>query len=577
MKLKNFRKFLKRVPWHVVAIFFFIFLLFLVNTFHEEYPDEYDSITGGLYITQGRLPYRDWFQHHQPLAYVLASILLPFGGRSFVRFRVLLALAFFALNIGAYFVLKKRFKKRNLNFYLVYLVVLALSTTYFWGQMLLADTLAAYLIIPVYALLLLSEFYQKKFESCDLLIVSLFAFFAWLTSLSYMFLLAGLNVYALYLFFKSERQKQTANRKIFKKAVLILGLPYLVFFLYLVSTKSLGEWFFANITYNQRYYIYNYPKPPGAPINPMRYAIVIAYNFFGDFFPLLASVKNFVFENPFNVTLAISNAIFFIYLLLKKRYVFLFPFLITLVYSSVRSSPFGIHETDYQASVYILTSFVNGIFVFFALKESLDKREFSYSRKVIGSVLLIILSIYWFFNSFFIFLRFSQKFYPKYMGELPLIYDRPKIAPIINQLVDKDEYSWVGPFEFKELFYLQTKVPSKYHWFLDHAVKSEKIKNEMIADFTKNKPKVIVFKRNYTPWGGDASTFNYFFTDFLDENYFRIFMLNQELEGFEYKWQIGNPRDFDIDGDFNFDKARRETIIRKLLDLGLIKEVARIK
>jgi hypothetical protein len=155
------------------------------------------------------------------------------------------------------------------------------------------------------------------------------------------------------------------------------------------------------------------------------------------------------------------------------------------------------------------------------------------------------------------------------MGQAPLIYDRPEVAPFVNKLVKKDEYSWIGPFDFKELFYLNAKVPSKYHWFLDHASKIDRIKQEMITDFDKNKPAVIVFRRNYAPWGGDPKTFNYFFTDFLEKNYFRIFELE---DGHKYHWKIANTQHFDIDGDFYFDKDRKEEIIKKLIELDFLEE-----
>ena len=205
MKIKSL---LKKIPWSYVLFFLFLLFVFLLNTFHEEYPDEYDSILGGKYIVQGRLQYRDWFQHHQPFAYTFAAFLLPVSGISFVRFRILLAIAFFVLNTGAYFLLKKRFKNKNLTFYLFFLFITAVSATYFWGQMLLADTLSAYLIIPAYALLLLKDFYNKKFGEKDLLIFSLFAFFAWLTSLTCTYLLAGLYLYAFYLYAKNVQKRE---------------------------------------------------------------------------------------------------------------------------------------------------------------------------------------------------------------------------------------------------------------------------------------------------------------------------------------------------------------------------------
>ena len=68
---------------HRKALFIFslLLVLFVTNAFHEKYPDEFDSIVGGRYITEGKLPYR-WFQHHQPGAYVMAAGVLSFADQS---------------------------------------------------------------------------------------------------------------------------------------------------------------------------------------------------------------------------------------------------------------------------------------------------------------------------------------------------------------------------------------------------------------------------------------------------------------------------------------------------------------
>jgi len=147
---------LRKIDWKKIIPFLIIALIFFINTFHEEYPDEYDSLVGGKYILEGKIPYRDWFQHHQPGAYLLAAFILPFSGQSFVKFRVLLAFVFFLINLAGYILIKKRCKNFQLHFYLIFLLFLSISATYFWGQMLLADTLSAYLLIPAYILLLIN-------------------------------------------------------------------------------------------------------------------------------------------------------------------------------------------------------------------------------------------------------------------------------------------------------------------------------------------------------------------------------------------------------------------------------------
>ena len=182
-----------RQYWKPVFIFLLLLSIFITNAFHEKYPDEFDSIVGGRYITEGKLPYRDWFQHHQPGAYVMAATILPFSGQSFVKFRIGWEVVLFAIFVGSYFLLKARLPKRDVSFYLVLLFVLGISATYFWGHMLLADTLAGYFILPAFALLFLKDYYREKFYATDLVIVGGFAFLSWFTSMTYIFIVAVID------------------------------------------------------------------------------------------------------------------------------------------------------------------------------------------------------------------------------------------------------------------------------------------------------------------------------------------------------------------------------------------------
>lgn len=548
-----------------------LFSIFVTNAFHEKYPDEFDSIVGGRYITEGKLPYKDWFQHHQPGAYVMAAGILPFTGHSFVKFRIGWEVALFMLLTGSFLILRRRLPKRDLSFYVVLLFVIGLSGTYFWGNMLLADTLAGYFILPVFALLFLKGYYSERFETADLMIAGGFAFLSWFTSMTYIFIVMALSLYALYLFVSTNTKKSLWRRLM--TGIALLSVPYLLFGLYLVLTGSVADYYWANVVYNTNYYIYNYPHEPGAAINPIRYAVVIADAFINNYLPALWGVTGFPISNPVQVTLAFSSAVLIILVVLRGKWALLLPLIITLVFSNARSNPQSIRETDYQAFVYIITSMFNGVFSVWAVKELLDDGKVAFSQKIVLSVLYALLLLYWVATPLYLAMKMEQKFFPKYMGTAPIIYDRPQIAQYVNAIVTPDDYVFIGPFEFEELFYLNTKKqPSKYHWFLNHAATS-KIKDELIADLSRNRPRVIVFQRGFAPWGGDATTYNWWMSDFLDANYFRIFKLNETLTAKKYRWKLKKTENFDIDGTFNFDKRYEKEILEKLLDLGYIEEI----
>lgn len=559
-----------RSHWKTIVIFGLLLAIFFLNAFHESYPDEFDSLVGGKYIDMGLLQYRDWFQHHQPGAYVMAALILPFTGLSFVKFRAGWALVLFGINVLGYVILRRRFPTKNLAFYLVLLFTVGLAGTYFWLHMLLADTLAAYLLLPSFALLFMKDYYREKFDLTDLILVTGFAFLSWFTSMTYIYVVGAVSVYAIGLFVARRKQNQSFGRSLFTGTAAVVA-PYAAFMLWLLVTGSLKDWYFASVYYNQAYYIYNYPHAPGTLVNPIRYAVVIFNDFVNNYMLALGGANRWPIVDPIQVTFALSSFAALILVVMTGRWLFLFPLLVTLIYSNARSNPQSIRQTDYQSAVYVVTSMFNGLFTLSALKELVDSKKLKLSGTIVVATLMLVLGLYWVATPLFFGQQMMQKFYNKYMGNAPLIYDRPVVAPIVNQLITKDDYVWIGPFSFEELFYLKTtKLPSKYHWFLQHAA-SSKIKDELIADLTKNRPKIIVFDRGFAPWGGDPHGYNYFMTDFLDKNYFRIFKLNETLTDYQYRWKI-SP-DADINGQFNFDNMRKEEILSELEAKGFLEKI----
>lgn len=516
------------------------------------------------------MPYKDWFQHHQPFSYVIASLLLPFSGLSFVRFRIALSVFYFVLTSSIFIFLWRRFGDAVRQVSIALLITLAFSGTYYWGHMLLADSLASYLLLPGYLWLVCLTLFPGRLRQRDLLVVSLSTFFTLITSMTYIYVVIGLNIYALYLYF-SRTVLPWNSRRLGMTALIFIG-PYIVFFLLLIVTGSVKDYYLSNVVYNQ-YYVYNYPRPAGTPINPIRYGMVILENFINNYYSILSGVFKFAVGDPFNMALALSNAAFGILLIVRRNYSFLFPFLIAVIFSNARSNPAEIHETDYQASVYILTSFANGIFALYFLRKIIDSQKHALSTKMVSSVVLVILGIYWFFNSLFIGMKFFQKFYPKYMGTAPFIYDDPQITSSIHAMVHSDEYVWIGPFEFKELFYLKRNIPSKFHWFLQPAAQLPWYQDRMLSDFREHKPVLIVFNRHFAPWGGDAAGYNGFFTSFLDQEYIRLFEINEKTPGFNYKWKIGNTPRFNIEDSFHLEKDKEGELLDRFIAAGLIEKI----
>ncbi len=551
----------------LVVFFGVILLLSLVNTVHESFPDEYDNILGGYYITNGILPNIGFFTHHNIGAYFLAAVNTIFTQQSFVWFRILFAFEAWIGIVLTYLLFRRAFGNEKSRFYLLYVAIVFVGSTYWWGQMFLSETLVSYLIVPVYGLVLLKSFYGKEWTLKDLILVSILTFISFSISLTYIyvFLIIYPLVLGLYVF---GLKKKLDFRRI-SLAVLIMGLPYAIFGLYLLLTNSYEEFYYQQYFYNFNYYIYNFPEVAGErSTNPARYAVSTAYQTLNGFYGLLIQVKDFNLEYPFNVSLLLGNLLAIIYLVIKKKYWLAGLVFLVVIFTNTRSEPLNIKETDFHATVFIAVSFFNLVWASFEAARDLNKRNLSYLSGVVMSILFVIVWIYAAFSLALLSDKFAEKVYLKYMGQQPLIYDRPEVAPILNKITTKDDFVWVGPFAFHELLYVEGRNPSKYHWFLPQSEAFSRFKEGIINDLDLRRPKVIVFEKGYTNFGKRAEEWNYPIVQFLDKNYFGF----EQLSSLGYVSKAPKAEHFDFVQTYYFDNQRREEIINELLKNGLIEK-----
>lgn len=564
LKLKNWLKSLKIKPVSLL-LFGILLMIFIANSLYASYPDEFDNILGGKFILHGSLPYVGFFSHHGPLAYFLSAILVLIGGVSFVHFRILSAFFFTGLFIFFYYCYRRVLHRFSPLGYWIFAFLTSVAAIYFWGQMFLADPLSGYLLIPAYLIVFYKLYFEERFNTFELLVVSLSTFFSVINSMTYAY--AGLALYtvmAIY-FLKSEglfggQIFRVNNLLKIIKFVLIFALPYALFLLYLLVTRSVGDFIYDAVNYNQRYYIYNYPRAPGVTtINPIRYAIVIFNDFFNNFHQAVSGILSFNPRFPMTHTLVLTDLVLLAWLAYRRKVLLAVFVLVILVYVNARGNPAEIKVTDYQTSVYFILSILN-----FGLLVEIFRSEFNHIKDAVPRVLFGILAVgvivYWFFGAMFIFSENWRVTYDRYMGYFPLVYDRPLVAPIVNTITTPDDYCWVGPFEFEEMLYLRCKLPSKYDWILPQFGGIDLIKQRIIADYTKNSAPVIVFRRDYSAFGA-SSDFNGFFVSFLDHNYVRL----KEIPGWKnYHFRSAKLKDFHPDDDFNFRKDVAVDLAQKL-------------
>lgn len=569
---KNKRKIDAVIRWGMkrkwlVGLFAIFLVSMLINAIHESFPDEYDNILGGFYINNWIMPNTGFFTHHNIGAYFLASINTFFTSRSFVLFRLMFAVEMWVAIIATYVLLRRGFGSKKSGFYLMYAAFLVLGSTYWWGQMFLSETIVSYLIIPVYALIVLKTYGKAGWRLWELGVVSVLLLLSFSVSLTYVYIFAVFYPLILVQYVMGLSKKKDFRR--ISLALLILGLPYAVFGLYLLITRSYEEFYYQQYYYNFNYYIYNFPDVAGErSTNPIRYGISIFYKTVNDFYKLLIQVKDFNLEYPFNVSLVLGNLLAVVYVLVRKKYLLAVIILATVVFANARSEPLNIKETDFHATLFIALTLFNISWSSFEAIRYLNGKNVTYVARV---GLMVLMGIVWLYFSFSLLLlasKFGEKAYQKYMGAQPLIYDRPTVAPILNKITTKDDFIWVGPFAFHELLYVNGKNPSKYHWFLPQGEAFGRFKDGLIADLTVRRPKVIVFEKGYTTFGKRAEEWNYPMVDFLNKNYFGF----EQLSSLGYVSKVNKTEHFDFTQTYFFDNTRREEIVNDLINSNLIEK-----
>ncbi|MBI5045153.1 MAG: hypothetical protein HZC02_04450 [Candidatus Levybacteria bacterium] len=558
---------LKKNDHAVVSLFFSLVLaVLLVNAFHEMYPDEFDNILGGWYITHGVPIYTGFFTHHGPVAYFISAVITLVTQNSFVAFRIAFAILVFSHLVWSYVYLRRKVGKDRSVFYLVFVGIIALAGNYYWLHMILADTLAAYFLAPVIALLLISSYFKLALTRKDMIVISLLTSMTVLSSLTFLFLSILIYLYSCYFYLRSNSIKIFSRRT--GELALIFLAPYFVFFVYLVATASLKEYIYQGWVFNQKYYVYNYPRPDGVTrINPIRYAVVIANTFYNSYFTLLEQVKTLNIGFPLNITLASGTFGTALYFFIKKRYLFATTFLGFLIYANSRSDPLNSKETDYQSAVYIMIAFIVIPFILIEIFRKVDDNK-RLGERIVSIVLFLTIGFYALFSSLFLFQKFFNRTYEKYMGYASLIYDRPEIAPVINKIVDVNEPVWIGPFEFRELLYVHGKPASQYQIFIPGMGYSPEIRGKFIQDFEKSKPSIIYFQKTYFILGRSPETYGQFFLDYLNSHYITLF--DYRDNGIRYRSTVAKSDTLDLEGRLYIRKEKARDVIRRMLDQKLV-------
>ena len=382
-------KLFKKIP-PIYYLFAAIFLLFLVNSQYVSYPDEFINILGGKFILQGKVPYREFFDHHLPGAWYLSALLLLFSFGSFIKFRFWWGIVqFLVLFFVGRFVQKKN--KELFPFYLGFFFIYPLITMYYWLHLFIADGIA-FLFFSSLFWMLIVESYQKQTSLKTLIFLSLCNCIFVFSSLTYIYIALLFYAWIFVLLIRSKQKKEG-----WIKFFLYSAAPYVLYALYLVVSNSWKEFYISNFIYNTTLYMRVPNYTPGRFFNPFKFALTVIYNFYDSYIPLLVRIKEFNLYFPVDLVLALSTFLFAIFLLREKPIIGVLYFFI-LSFSAPRSNLMKIGDADYQSGIFIALGVISFLLVLWRYKYTQFRFEpLEYVRKFLVGLLSFLLFLQHYF------------------------------------------------------------------------------------------------------------------------------------------------------------------------------------
>jgi len=518
------------------------------------YPDEFVNILAGKFINMGKVPYRDFFDHHLAGAWYLAAILQWFSFGSYVLFRFWWGAFAFLCLLGTARYIKKR-KSSAYPYFLAYFTVYPFITVYYWTHLFLADSLA-FLFFSIIFWLLMVETFEKDTNEKFIYKLSFVNFLFVFSSLTFIYIAIPFYVWMLYLLVG----KQFNWAKVFK-LVGISMVPYVLYGLYLLVSNSWREFYISNFVYNTTLYISipNFVKGPH--FNPIKFALTLIFNFYESYIPLLVRIKEFNLFFPVDLTLALGSFLLLLFMFFENKIAF-FLFFIILSFSAPRSNLMKIGETDYQSGMFIALGMISALMVFWRYKFVIFKEEYlGFFKKLLVSLLLF----YFVFGLLFLIKNTYDKFYLRHTQKMPGIYNVAYSASFIDEITEKGDYFWVGPYEPNEAFFVKkAMLPGKFPTLLPQFRESEYFRSEFLKQFEINPPKIIIYKHEASIFMTPAMEFGKFFVDWMKGRYTSI----EEMPGVQVQ---NSPTSFNLKTDLYLLNSDKTNLLQRLREKGYIK------
>lgn len=504
----------------IYILLFLAAAVFLVNSTYVSYPDEFINILGGRAIVLGKLPYRDFFDHHMPFAWYLASSILLFTKQNYILFRigwgVIQAVGVVLLGL----LIARKYPKFSL-IYSLWAVLYATAAMYFWLHLFLGDSLAVWFFSGAFWMLLLETSYPTHARTVRYGITCLVTLMIF-SSLSYLYI--GMIMYAwvglLTINLHTREIGHSKNR--IRELLMLVSVaiaPYVIYALYLLITGTAKDFWFANFTYNTKLYINiaNYTAVTSS-FNPLRFALTVINNFWQSYLPLLSQLAYVSFYSPVSRLVALGTLMTALYLC-YRRPIFGLIYLALLSFSAPRSSQlYDMRQTDYQMGLFIVMGTISAAYVLYQLLYDLDTKSFFV--KFWRSILCFLLLMYFAFSLAFMLQNTLSIRYQRYMGMLPPTTNISDIADFVTRWIEPTDTYWIGPYEGHHAFYVKRgQTAGKYPSLLPQFRENDFMRNDFLHEMEKANPRMIIFHHEASIFQTPANEFGAFFLDWMKGKY----------------------------------------------------------
>ncbi|OGK56898.1 hypothetical protein A3J15_00675 [Candidatus Roizmanbacteria bacterium RIFCSPLOWO2_02_FULL_38_10] len=484
-------------------------LIFIINSQYVTYPDEFVNLLGGQAILQGKIPYSDFFDNHMPFAWYLSALVIKLSTSSYVFFRFLWSmLQLLSLTILGFWIKTKN--QRLYKYYLGFLTIYPLTTIYFWLHLYLADSLAALLFSLIFWILLTLTFNHKA-DKKILYVCSFLTFCLVFSSLTYLYLSATFYLWQFYLMLKSNHNKKTVLY-----FIMFAITPYTLYLIYLLLTRSLNNFIFANFTYNINQYIGipNYTR--GHFFNPLKFALALIFNFWHEYIPLLARIKDLSLNLPILTLSALSGLI----MLVLMTFTSVIPgiiFFLLMSFTAPRSGMQSANETDYQMGVFLMFGLISTFAAIYWLRENKYRDELLNDLK---RICLLLLTFFLLFTYLFLAKNTYEKWYLRYSQAMPSIYNLAPSASFIDEILDVKDHYWIGPFDPQEIFFVKkAQLAGKYPALLPQYKENDALRQDFMSQIKRYSPTVIIFKTDMGIFMNPAEKFADFLINWMSDKY----------------------------------------------------------